>query len=119
MKKVEWKSAKLTLATGETQVETDIQLEPGERIVAAATTGKPKDQIIDLGLYENGNTQISAPMDLDFWKRSDAGNFLDGFKPLETKGGTTATIRVTAVTGPAANVDIEVVFAIIKEAATC
>ena len=118
MKKVDWKTLKLSLKAGDLTAEKNIQLDPGERIVAAATTGKAKDQIIDLGLYENGQ-QISAPMDLDFWARSNSGNFLDGFKPLETKGGITCTGRVSTAVAPAADVDIEVVFGIIKEDTSC
>ena len=118
MKKVDWKTLKLTLKAGDLTAEKNIQLDPGERIVAAATTGKAKDQIIDLGLYENGN-QISAPMDLDFWTRSNSGNFLDGFKPLETTGGNTCTGRISTANAPAADIDIEIVFGIIKEVATC
>lgn len=118
MKKVDWKSLKVTLKAGETLANKDITLDAGERIVVGAAYAGDKNKIVDLELKENGNT-ISAAMDLDFWKRSNAGHYLDGFKPIEYKGGSTLTAVLLAPTALAADLPVEVVFGIIKDDTTC
>jgi hypothetical protein len=119
MYKTQWKTIKVKLSAGDTVEEKDINLPSGERIVAAvATRNAPAGSIVDLGLYEGGN-EVSAPMDLDFWKRSEAGQYLDGFKPLEIKGGQTITARMVTTTALGADVDIELVFGIITKDQSC
>lgn len=119
MKKTDWKSLRIVLAVGESIAEKDIALEKGERIVSAVAYQEP-GQLVALGLYENGN-EISAPMNLDFWKRSNAGQYLDGFKPIEFKGGSGITARLiaSAPLAGAKNLEVEIVFGIIKEDITC
>lgn len=118
MKKVDWKTLNISLAAGETIATGEVPLERGERIVAAAETGSEPGQIINLGLYEQNN-EVSAPMDLAFWKRSNSGQYLDGFKPIGFKGGTTVEARLTTKTAVAAQVDLQIVFGIIKEDTQC
>lgn len=118
MKKVDWKTLNISLAIGETIATGEVPLEKGERIVAAVETGTDPGQIINLGLYEQNN-EVSAPMALPFWKRSNAGQYLDGFKPIGFKGGTTVEARVTTKTAVAEAVDIQIVFGIIKEDTQC
>lgn len=117
--KIVYKTLRAKLAVGATEVTKDIQLERGERIVAAATTNRDPGQLVSLALYENGN-QVSAPMDIDFWRKSNAGRYLDGFKPLEHRGGATLQLRAVASTAVAnTDLDIEVVFGIIKADESC
>ena len=118
MKKVDWKSLKVTLSAGQTLANKNISLDVGERIVVGAAYAGDKNKIVDLELQENGQT-VSAAMDLDFWKRSNAGNYLDGFKPIEYKGGTAITAVLTAPSALAADIPVEVVFGIIKDDTTC
>jgi len=113
-----WKTLKMALEAGETLAEKDISMEPGVRVVSAAVTGQDKGQIVDLGLFENGQ-KISDPMDLEFWKRSNAGQYLDGFKPIGYKGGSTLTARLSTLTALAAKLDVEIVFGIIQENTSC
>ena len=118
MKKVNWKSLKVKLIAGEVLIEEDITLDKGERIVSAIATNREPEQLVSLGLYENG-TEISAPMNIAFWKRSNSGHFLDGFKPIEFKGGSQITARVISQTVMAEDLDMEIVFGIIKEDTEC
>ncbi len=118
MKKVEWKTQVLTLAAGETRADKDLHLEKGERIVVAAVPATEPGKIVNLGLYEGGN-EISSPMDIAFWERSNAGQYLDGFKPISFKGGTTVTTRLTTATALVADLQVQVVFGIIKEEVSC
>lgn len=118
MKKVEWKTLKVTLKAGETLANKNIDLDSGQRILVAAAYAGDKNKIVDLELQENGQT-VSAGMDLDFWKRSNAGDYLDGFKPIEYKGGTTITGVLTTPSALAADLPVEVVFAIVKTDTTC
>ena len=120
MKKVLWKTLQLSLVVGQSIGEKDITLEKGERIVCAAISNRTPDELVQLGLYENGN-KISDPMNLKFWERSNAGQYLDGFKPIEFKGGSQLTARLTsnvALTG-ATDLQVEVVFGIIQDDTTC
>lgn len=118
MEKIEWKTLRTKFAAGETLAEKEIALEKGKRIVAAVATSTAPGKLISLGLFENGN-EVSAPMDLDFWKRSNSGHYLDGFKPIEYRGGSTVSARFAATTALAADIEIELVFGIIKEDTTC
>lgn len=118
MKKVIWKSLEVNLVAGETVAEGDIHLERGERIVAAASVPVKPGKVVTLGLFENG--QLASPsMDLGFWERSNAGHYLDGFKPIEYKGGTTITARLATKVALAADCQVQVVFGIIQEDSTC
>ena len=118
MKKVEWKTLNMILPAGETRADKDISLEVGERIVVAAAPASKPGKIVNLGLYEGGN-EISSPMDVSFWERSNAGQYLDGFKPISFKGGTTITTRLTTTTPLAADLQVQVVFGIIKTETQC
>ena len=118
MNKVEWKTQNITLKAGETRADKDISLEVGERIVVAAAPASKAGKIVNLGLYEGGN-EISSPMDLSFWERSNAGQYLDGFKPISFKGGTTITTRLTTTTPLAADLEVQVVFGISKIDTSC
>ena len=118
MKKVDWKTLNISLVVGETTTTGEVPLERGERIVAAVETGSEPGQIINLGLYEQNN-EVSVPMDLGFWKRSNSGQYLDGFKPIGFKGGTTVEVRLTTKTPVPAAVDVQIVFGIIKEDTVC
>lgn len=118
MEKIDWFTLKMKLAAGETLAEKAITLDKGKRVVAAVATASEPGKIVDLGLYENGQ-QVSAPMDLSLWKKSNAGNFTDGFKPLEIKGGTEITARLFTAVALAADFDIELVLGVIKDDTTC
>lgn len=118
MERIDWFTLKMKLTAGETLAEKAITLDRGKRVVAAVAVASAPGKIVDLGLYENGS-QVSAPMDLDLWKKSNAGNFTDGFKPIEIKGGTEITARLFTSTALAAELEIEVVFGVIKDDATC
>lgn len=119
MKKVIWKTLRVVMPVGETYAEGDISLERGERILAAAVASKSPGQLVSLGLYEN-SMEVSAPMDLQFWERSNAGKFLDGFKPLDYSGGGTVQAKLNAKTAIAAeDLQVEMVFAIIQESTSC
>lgn len=118
MKKTTYKTLRIAFAAGETLAEKEITLDPGERIVAAVATSVDPTQLVALGLYENGN-EVSAPMDLDFWRKSNAGHYLDGFKPLEYRGGGSISARLSTTAALAAALDVEIVFGIIKEDPTC
>ena len=115
---VKWKSLKLKLKAGDPTAEKEISLEKGVRIVAAAATLKQRSQIVDLALLENGQI-ISDPMDLDFWKRSNSGQYLDGFKPIEYLGGSSLMARLSTNAPLAEDLEVEVVFGILKDDATC
>ncbi len=118
MKKIDWKTLKIKLLAGETLAEKAITLDKGEKVVASVAVASDPGKIVDLGLYEN-NQQVSAPMDLSLWKKSNAGIFTDGFKPLEIKGGSEIQARLSTAAGLAADLDIEVVFGVIKDDTTC
>ena len=120
MRKVNWKTLKVTLPVGQTNVDKNIYLEKGERIVSALAASQEPGQLVSLGLYE-GNNEASAPMSIDFWKRSNAGHYLDGFKPLEFNGGREITARITTTRAlaTAADLEIEIVFGIIQQSETC
>ncbi|MDT0689368.1 hypothetical protein RM549_06195 [Salegentibacter sp. F188] len=118
MKKVEWKTLNVTLKTGQTLAEKEISLNQGDRIVSAASFSGNKDKVVNLELMENGNT-VSAAMDLDFWKKSNAGKYLDGFKPIEYKGGSTVKAVLFTDTALGADLPVQVVFGIIKDDTTC
>lgn len=119
MKKTAYKTLRISFSAGETLAEKDITLDKGERIVAAIATSVEPNQLVNLGLYENGNTEVSAPMDLSFWRKSNAGHYLDGFKPLDYRGGSTISARLSTSAVLAADLDVEIVFGIIKEDPTC
>lgn len=120
MKKTDWKSLRLVYGAGEVLAEKEINLDKGERIVAGIATNFAPGQHVALGLYENGN-EISAPMHLDFWRKSNSGHYLDGFKPIEYKGGSQVTVRLfsPAPLAGADDLEVEIVFGIIKEDTTC
>lgn len=118
MEKIDWFTLKIKLAAGETLAQKKIFLDKGKRIVAAVAVATEPGKIVDLGLYDQ-NTQVSAPMDLSLWKKSNAGNFTDGFKPLEITGGMDITARISTADGLASDLDIEVVFGVIKEDSSC
>ena len=118
MKKVDWKTLNISMLTGETIANKEIHLELGERIVAAVETGTDPGQIINLGLYEQNN-EVSAPMALPFWKRSNAGQYLDGFKPIGFKGGSSVDVRLMTKSPLANPVEVQIVFGIIKEDTVC
>lgn len=58
-------------------------------------------------------------MNLEFWKRSNSGHYLDGFKPIEFKGGSQITARIVSQAAMATDLDVEIVFGIIKEDTEC
>lgn len=122
MENVEYKTARIVIPGGKNQGTKDIHLVPGLRIVAAATTNRAPGQLVSIGLEETGN-RVSVPMDVDFWRRSTGGSYLDGFKPLETRGGAMLTITATGSRNVDAatetDLEIEVVFAIVKEGSAC
>lgn len=119
MKKVIWKRLKCILAVGETVGNAEINLDSGERLLVAATTNRDPGQLVSLGLFEN-STEVSAPMDISFWRKSNAGLFLDGFKPVSYKGGATIRMELTTDTAIAgSDLQVEMVFATIKEDTTC
>lgn len=119
MKKVIWKTLRVTMPVGETVATGKVSLEKGERILAAATSGDKPGQLVSLGLFENEN-EVSTPMDLHFWEKSNAGKFLDGFKPLDYTGGGTVEARLSTKTAIATkDLQVEMVFAIIKESTSC
>jgi len=118
MKKVDWKTLNISMAAGETIATGEVPLEKGERIVVAIETGSEPGQVINLGLYEQNN-EVSAPMALGFWKRSNAGQYLDGFKPIGFRGGTTVEARLTTKNPVAAALDVQIAFGIIKEDTVC
>lgn len=119
LEKIEWKSLRMKLAIGAKVAEKEITLEKGKRIVTAVVTNVVPVQLVNLGLYENGN-EISAPMNLEFWKRSNSGLYLDGFKPIEFRGGSQISVRIASTVAITdTNLEIEIVFGIIKEDTTC
>jgi len=118
MDKIIWFTMKMALLIGETQAEKSITLDKGKRIVAAVAVASSPGKIVDLGLYENGN-QVSAPMDLELWKKSNAGKYTDGFKPLEITGGTEIKARLSTAVALAADLEMEVIFGVIKDDTTC
>ena len=118
MKKVIWKSADVIMKAGAILAETDIHLEKGERILAAAHSVDKPGKIVNLGLFE-GAQEISAPMAIPFWERSNAGLFLDGFKPLAFTGGGTVTVRLSTKVALASDVQVQVVFGIIQTDTSC
>jgi hypothetical protein len=113
MKKILWKTLNISFGVGEVLAEKDISLEKGERIVAAIATSIVPTQLVDLGLFENGN-EVSVPSATEFWKRSDSGQYLDGFKPIEYRGGSTISARLTTKVALVDAVDVQIVFGIIK-----
>lgn len=118
MEKLDWFTLKLQLAAGENNAQAKIDLDKGKRVVTAVAAPNRPNQIVDLELKENGQT-IAAAMDLELWKKANAGNFLDGFKPINYKGGTTVTAILRTNTPLAEDLDIEVVFGVIKDDTTC
>lgn len=124
MKKTAWKSLSVGLSVGQTVSEKEITLDRGERIVTAIATNEMPGQIVNLGFYENGN-EISVPVDLSFHRKSNAGQYLDGFRPVEFKGGAGVTARLTTLNNaPYASatdkdLEVQVVFGIIKEDDVC
>ncbi|GEM_PF-3993592 len=118
MHKIKWHTQTLTIPVGQTYDQKSITIPKGESVVAAAVASRTKDQIIDLGLKENGNT-IETAMDLDFWKRSDGASFVDGFKPLEYKGNSDVTIELTAKSALTEAIQVQVVFGVIQNDSSC
>lgn len=118
MKKVIWKTQEINLVAGETLANKEIHLERGERIVVAIEKSAAPGKIVNLGLYEGGN-ELSAPMALGFWERSNSGHYLDGFKPIEFKGGTTVTARIFTKAALAEDLAIQIVYGIIQDDTTC
>ena len=118
METIEWKTLRVKFPAGESFTEKEISLEKGKRIVAAAITDKAPAQLINLGLYENGS-EVSAPMNLEFWKRSNSGRYLDGFKPLGYTGGATVSARLSSTAPLVAGLEVEIVFGIVKEDTSC
>lgn len=120
MKKTTWRTLRAILPVGQSNVDKEISLEKGERIVAAVATSEAPGQLVSLGLYENNN-EVSAPMDLDFWRRSNSGQYLDGFKPIGYNGGGTVQARIFTPKplATANDLEIEIVFGIIQEDKTC
>lgn len=120
MKKTLWRTLRMALKSGETFAEKEISLEKGERIVAAVATNQAAGQLVNLGLFENGQ-EVATPMDLSFWKRSNAGQYLDGFVPINYNGGATVSVRIATAKPLASGSDleVEVAFAIIQETAAC
>ena len=118
MEKIEWKTLRVKFAVGESFTEKEISLPSGKRIVAAAIAKPVPTVLINLGLFENGN-EVSAPMDLEFWKKSEAGQYLDGLKPLGYNGGATVSARLSATNALATAIEVEIVFGIIKDDPTC
>ncbi len=114
MKKILWKTLNISFAATDSLAEKSITLETGERIFAAVATSIVPTQLIDLGLFENGN-EVSAPTALEFWKKSNAGQYLDGFKPIEYKGGSELSVRLSTKVALVTAIDVQVVFGIIKQ----
>lgn len=119
MEKTQWKTLRLSLAVGATLAEKEITLEKGKRIVSAVVTNREPAELVSLGLFEN-NTEVSTPMNLKFWERSNSGQYLDGFKPLAYNGGSQISVRLAANAAiTTAALEVEVVFGIIKDDVTC
>lgn len=120
MKTVNWKTLRVTFLKGEAYAEKEVTLDKGERIVAAVATSEMPTQLVNLGLYENGQ-EVSAPMDLSFWRRSNSGQFLDGFKPLGITGGSTISARLstTGILATTNDLQVEIAFAIIQDSKEC
>ncbi|NJW53545.1 hypothetical protein [Salinimicrobium oceani] len=120
MRKVHWKTLRVVLPVGETNANKDLFLDKGERIVTAVAVNQDPGQLVSLGLFE-GNQEVSTPMNVDFWKRSNAGQYLDGFKPIEFTGGSTITARITTskALATATDLEVEIVFGIIQEDKQC
>lgn len=119
MEKTQWKTIRLSLAVGETLAEKEITLDKGKRIVSAVAKNRETAELVSIGLFENGN-EVSTPMNLEFWERSNSGQYLDGFKPIEYNGGSQISVRLSA-NAPitVAALEIEVAFGIIKDDTTC
>ncbi|WP_417885334.1 hypothetical protein [Zunongwangia sp.] len=113
-----WRKQTLTLQTDSNFAQSTINIPPGKRVFAAAATSRTVNQIINLGLDENGS-EIEPEMDLSFWKKTNSVKFLDGFKPLDYKGGSTLTIKATATTNLTEPLQIQVVFAILENNSSC
>jgi hypothetical protein len=119
MEKTQWKTLRMTLAVGEVLAEKEITLEKGKRIVSAVVKNRQPVQLVSVGLFEN-NTQVSAPMNLKFWERSNSGQYLDGFKPLAYNGGSQISVRLAANAAiTVADLEIEIAFGIIKDDTEC
>lgn len=119
MEKTQWKTLKLSLAVGEEQTAKDIMLEKGKRIVSAVAKNRETAELVSLGLFE-ANQEVSTPMNLSFWERSNSGQYLDGFKPIEYTGGSEISVRMAA-NAPitVAALEVEIAFGIIKDEITC
>ncbi|MGB7841155.1 MAG: hypothetical protein WBL21_00080 [Salinimicrobium sp.] len=118
MKKVDWKTLNVTLKTGEISADKEINIDPGERVLVAAAYSGDKTKIVNLSLIEGGQPVVTA-MDLDFWKRSNAGPYLDGFRPLSYTGGSQLKARLDAPVALDSDIHVQVVFAIVKESTAC
>ena len=110
------KTLTLTIPNGDSQDSKTIEIPKGYKVLAAAKANQDLNQIVNLGIYEQGQ-EINTPMDLSFWRDREIGkNFTDGFVVLNTTGSSEVEVRLNSPFGTvSSDVQVQVVFIILQE----
>lgn len=107
----------ITIANGDQTASKTIDLPKGFKVLAAAKVSGNVDQILNLGLFEQGQ-ELNAPMDVSFWRDKEIGEkFYDGFVETETTGASELEARLISPGGAVtADITVQVVFIILQAA---
>lgn len=114
------KTLSLTIPNGNSTASKTIELPKGVKVVAAAKANQSVDQILNLGLFEQGQ-EINTPMDISFWRDREIGNdFTDGFVDVNSTGSSEIEAKLISPFGNVtADITVQVVFVIIQEIPQC
>lgn len=109
------KTLTLTIRNGNTTASETIEIPKGIKVLAAAKTYGTVAQILNLGLFEQGQ-ELNTPMDISFWRDKEIGQkFYDGFVETETSGNNQLEARLISPNGPVnSDITVQVVFVIIQ-----
>ncbi len=112
---IKYRKAELTLVAGQTSVDKPLSLPQGE--CRAMTVFNPKagpDEIVELHVLDNG-ADLIEPMDYRLSEKTTHGRFLDSWRQMSFDCGRDTIIRITTAVALAADVKVQVVFAIITK----
>lgn len=117
MLKPKYERVKLALAEGDTSAEAEIHIPKGARVMVGAKASSQPGSILDVSLEENGS-EIHPPMAVE-WYDGGIGSFEQRALELAYQGGSQLTVKLSTSTAIAAGkeVEVEIVFQILKEVA--
>lgn len=98
----------MTIPAGQTSAEKGINVDPGERVFVLGTSKPSRNQLVAVGLFENG-TEIHPKMDISHYD-GGIGTFEQRGLMLAYRGGSMITVKADLKQAETDDTQVEIVF---------